>query len=486
MIPIGETHDGRADMTNFEMDLFDTRINGYQLEKEETEDCCKNSCIRPACLPICIIALFLFMVVFFPLLNDEAIGGDRKYERTGVCLDSCALRVVESIPTGLVFNSTPTNPSTFEAWKELLDNAKSSIDFAVFYWNLRDKNNYPTSNKGRTIFKSMTEAGERGVKIRIAQNSPSDLSTQSDAAFFEALGIAEVRSLNFTQLLGGGVLHTKFWIVDGVHVYIGSANMDWKSITEVKELGVVVSDCACLASDLSKVFHAYWKLGEPGASVPPKWPVNMRTNFNERNPLNVSLDGAASHVYLSSSPQPFNPKGRENDVDAIVASIQKAQRFVKVAVMDYVPATLYMTRNRYWPALDDALKAATFRGVHVRLLIGNWTHSRKDEFEYLRSLLYFNKAMGQRQGRIEVRLFTVPSTPEQAKIDHARVNHNKYMVTENRVYIGTSNWAGDYFINTAGVGLVVAEDPGERRVVDALDAVFERDWTSSYARDLGF
>lgn len=30
-----------------------------------------------------------------------------------------------------------------------------------------------------------------------------------------------------------GVLHSKFWIVDGRHVYVGSANMDWRSLTQV-------------------------------------------------------------------------------------------------------------------------------------------------------------------------------------------------------------------------------------------------------------
>lgn len=43
----------------------------------------------------------------------------------------------------------------------------------------------------------------------------------------------QVRSLNFGKLMGGGVLHTKFWIVDQRHVYIGSANMDWRSLTQV-------------------------------------------------------------------------------------------------------------------------------------------------------------------------------------------------------------------------------------------------------------
>lgn len=36
------------------------------------------------------------------------------------------------------------------------------------------------------------------------------------------------------KALTSGVLHTKFWIVDKKHVYIGSANMDWRSLTQVQ------------------------------------------------------------------------------------------------------------------------------------------------------------------------------------------------------------------------------------------------------------
>jgi len=43
---------------------------------------------------------------------------------------------------------------------------------------------------------------------------------------------AEVRSINFTELLQSGVLHTKLWIVDGRHTYVGSANMDYRSLTQ--------------------------------------------------------------------------------------------------------------------------------------------------------------------------------------------------------------------------------------------------------------
>lgn len=41
--------------------------------------------------------------------------------------------------------------------------------------------------------------------------------------------------MNFPKLMGGGVLHTKLWIVDEQHFYVGSANMDWRSLTEVRK-----------------------------------------------------------------------------------------------------------------------------------------------------------------------------------------------------------------------------------------------------------
>lgn len=86
--------------------------------------------------------------------------------------------------------------------------------------------------------------------------------------------------------------------------------------------------------------------------------------------------------------------------------------------------------------------------------------------------------------------FIVPASDDQAQIPFARVNHNKYMVTDKVAYIGTSNWSGDYFIDTAGVGLVMA-DPAEknqntsrRTIRDDLASIFERDWNSKYARNL--
>lgn len=43
---------------------------------------------------------------------------------------------------------------------------------------------------------------------------------------------AEVRGVDL-QSITGGILHTKLWVVDKKHMYLGSANMDWRSLTQV-------------------------------------------------------------------------------------------------------------------------------------------------------------------------------------------------------------------------------------------------------------
>lgn len=67
------------------------------------------------------------------------------------------------------------------------------------------------------------------------------------------------------------------------------------------------------------------------------------------------------------------------------------------------------------------------------------------------------------------------------------------MVTDRTAYIGTSNWSGDYFINTAGIGLVLQDNEDHHiehnetkpaTIRSDLAAVFERDWNSMYAVDL--
>lgn len=60
---------------------------------------------------------------------------------------------------------------------------------------------------------------------------------------------------------------------------------------------------------------------------------------------------------------------------------------------------------RYWPKLDDAIRAAAYRGVSVRLLVSHWKYSQPGMIAFLKSLTEINSGLQRRAnqtGKIEV------------------------------------------------------------------------------------
>ncbi|VDK75430.1 unnamed protein product [Gongylonema pulchrum] len=191
-------------------------------------------------------------------------------------------------------------PSTSETWKRLISLAESTIDIASFYWTLLPESagSYrgETTQDGVDIYNGLiAAAANRSVKLRIVQNAQAN----NETADLASKGWAHVRSLNFSNWFPGGVLHTKFWIVDKKHLYLGSANLDWRALTQVKELGVGVYNCPCLAEDLTKLMEVYWEMGAPNKQLPSVWPISLATRYNSTNPLLATLNGQQSAVYIS-------------------------------------------------------------------------------------------------------------------------------------------------------------------------------------------
>ncbi|OXA58455.1 5'-3' exonuclease PLD3 [Folsomia candida] len=482
---------GKLDFGELELELHDARymLRGYK-EKNQCEGWCK-----PSCIPITIILILIILVVVLSLIDQNQIeNATREQIRLkkdwAKCRKECRLDLLESIPEGLTFNSTTTHSSTYSGWVQLLELAKESIEIGSFYWNLVDDSIAPEyTEEGRDIYQRLLEAGTtRGIKIKIAQNIASDQYPNLDTLNLKNAKAAEVRSLDFDRLVGSGVLHTKMWVVDRTHVYVGSANFDWKSLTQVKELGILATNCTCFAKDLGKVFDVYWKLGENNSKVPDKWPSSYATIYNKDNPMDISFNGEKYSSYLSSAPSQFNPKGRTFDLDAIQDVITNATKFIDIAVMDYSPSLLYSHPPKFWPIIDNALRSAAIdRGVSVRLLISQWDHTRNSTYKFLKSLQDINNVY--QNVDVQVKLFKVPATPAQKLIPFARVNHNKYMVTDNSAFIGTSNWSGDYFTGTAGVGFVVTRNnksdvDSDNDIRSQVAQIFKRDWNSDYAKYL--
>uniref|UniRef100_A0A8B9WL17 spleen exonuclease n=1 Tax=Bos mutus grunniens TaxID=30521 RepID=A0A8B9WL17_BOSMU len=399
--------------------------------------------------------------------------------------DSCRLVLVESIPQDLrsVAGSPAAQPLA-QAWMQLLDAARESVHVASFYWSLTGPDigvNDSSSQPGEALLQKLQQLLDRNVSLAVATSTPTPAKNSTDLQVLESRG-AQVRHVPMGKLTGG-VLHSKFWVVDGRHIYVGSANMDWRSLTQVKELGAVIYNCSRLAQDLEKTFQTYWVLGTPRAVLPKPWPQNFSSHINRFQPLRDHFDGVPTTVYFSASPPALCPHGRTRDLDALLAVMGAAQEFLYASVMEYFPPRFRHPAS-YWPVLDTALRVAAFsRGVRVRLLVSCWLNTDPRMFPFLRSLQALSNPAANVS--MDVKVFIVP-VGNHSNIPFSRVNHSKFMVTEKAAYIGTSNWSEDYFSSTSGVGLVVSQRAsgaqlGVSTVQEQLRQLFERDWSSRYA-----
>ena len=69
--------------------------------------------------------------------------------------------------------------------------------------------------------------------MRVVQSVPTKTFPNTDTQALLSMGVIQLRNLDMKQLVGAGILHTKLWVIDGKHFYVGSANMDWRALTQV-------------------------------------------------------------------------------------------------------------------------------------------------------------------------------------------------------------------------------------------------------------
>jgi phospholipase D3/4 len=454
--------------------------------------------------------------------------------------------LVESIPKGLEdLRGTLGLAYTEDVLVQLTSKAKSSIDLTAMYWALLadpgsddEKGFTPEeldamgAGAGRALYEALRAAAERGVRIRILQSPGfTGHKQESDTLLTEFPDRISIHPIDMGKWYGGsGIMHQKIWIFDGRHLYIGSANMDWKSIAQVKEMGVAVEDCPELAADAGKYFEAWCAFSaltpvsvevfDPTARIDrqvPAWsalvPAAQRaesplagekyaTEYNRNIPLPLELDGEQGGVFLTGCPHEVRGPGRTWDQEGLVHTIDDARKSVCVSVMDFAPIGLYGRQSAgaplcdegvipsntpvWWPSLFDALLSAVLtRKVYVRLLVSKWAHT-SGLIEPLLSALQKAADAGRADsymtaGQLEVKQFIIPGWDSTSGSfrkypGHTRVNHTKYIVTDRRINIGTSNMTWDYFASTAGSSFN-ADHPG---LVRTLQAAFDRDWASSY------
>jgi phospholipase D3/4 len=448
-----------------------------------------------------LVVFLLSLIIVVCVLSVSLVKSRKRMNAliTGrICEKSCSYQLVESIPDQVQLQLLPGTNYTFNAWMDMIQKSKRTLKIAAFYSNLRNNYSEPHSIggwMGTDVINAIVNAHKRGVQITIVQNSPNIGFPNVDTEWLRANKIANVVYVDWAAALKG-VLHTKLIIADDEQFYVGSANFDWTSLAQVKELGIYVTNCACLANDIQKIWGVYKYLGADLKSHLNQkdffgFPENLQTNINMLHPLNMSLENPATgtgygNVFISSSPQAINPPERTNDIIALLHVIKTAKKSVAIEVMDYLPLDNYGSPRTYWGEIEDALKDAIIRNVTIRMLVSKWNQTSHLQVPVIESLNKFgnfchyswtnNETNPWCTGSITVKQFHIPNAEGYEPIPFTRVNHAKFMVSDNLVYISTSNWSYDYFYRTAGISFVSSHE----QIRQTAQTIFERDWSSIY------
>lgn len=455
------------------------------------------------------------------------------------CPTSSALTLVQSIPVGN-FNVSLQKCAepTWTVLRDLVKGSSKKLDATAMYMDLLGTDDRKVfspaamkafgADRGSELFDSLQNAAKRGITIRLLLGTLNNPINSTEVRTLLGYGAhVQARAWDPRLWYKGGIMHAKMWIADDKQAYMGSANADWKSLAQVKELGVAIDGGRApdALGELASLFDVFWSWASPDSvahatsvqayspvyqaslSVPPWDPLvpsasrapspfaaTPPSRFDIAKPFDL---GGGASGFVSAAPAGALTGVRVPDEDALVYAIRDATTSASLSVMDFLPASDYEGGHGgaplYWPVLIDAMIAAVYaKPLTMRLLVSHWEHTSKSQVAAMRRLadaqascaLYYQKCAGT----LEVRQFYVPGWNDTASAralsgeqpswpSYSRVNHAKYIVTDRRVNVGTSNWQWGYFHNTAGASL----NTNDTALRTAAQAAFDDDWESSYA-----
>ncbi len=367
-------------------------------------------------------------------------------------LSDRSIRAVESVPRG-VSPDHPGIPQTGEVWREMIERAEETIRIGAFYVQNRE------GSRLDGLLERLKERAGDGIRVQVVTDTSFYSNAPEDVDRLRQTEGISVRVIDLAPNLSG-VMHSKYMIVDDSRAYVGSANVDWRSLEHIREVGVVFSD-PHLIEDLTSIFETDWTLAgmtEEGRRDLQSFqsPVTGIPSDDTGFPR---PDGRSSR--LVASPPSITPEGIMPSEEAVLRLIREAEEEIFLDLYKYDPWDFY--NDRYYDRIDRSLRRAEARGVEVKVLVGDWTVDRTSE-QYLKSLSMLDG--------VEVRVIGIPQH-ETGYIPFARVSHAKLMVVDRSVaWTGSTNFQWSYFTQSRNVD-VVTWDP---KTVSELGRFFLSGW----------
>lgn len=398
--------------------------------------------------------------------------------------NAATLTIVESVPEETNYGSTLTQRPQ-KVWLDMINNAKKTLDFEQYY--ITDEEGEALS----PVMNAIKKAIERGVKVRFLAGPSGSMVKDTMKPLNELKKVgAETRRIDFGKAYKGGVQHSKFFIVDGNAVYVGSQNFDWRSLSQIHEVGVKI-ESERAAKDFGLIFEDDWNIAKDqddnkkesrGLSKEDKARITeegkakalkiinsrqAKAPINAKNPEKAKLNGQDVTFSLAFSPEGFINKGFDSELSAILKIINGAKKSINGQVMTY---HLDEYGSGRWEVLDKAFRAAGERGVQVNLVFADWNMGKAKADADVKSLA--------KAKNVNIK---IASLKEHSKgcIPFARVQHSKYITADgNKSYITTSNWGPTYFTTTRNAAIIINGSEGAK----VLEDVFGKIWNGPYVQ----
>ncbi|MDD5065584.1 MAG: phospholipase D-like domain-containing protein [bacterium] len=343
-----------------------------------------------------------------------------------------------------------------DLWLEMLKGAKSTIDIGQFYI---------ASIPGEAmepVLGLIREKARSGIKVRLVVDRGMIEGGNYELRYFDNIKEIEIRTIDL-KTLTNSIMHAKYMIIDREDCFLGSQNFDWRSLTQVHEIGVRIKEKK-LGEIMTRIFENDWEIAKTD-----KLPVYKKTERGRSPEFTVTYENEPIKIRPAFSPAIITPPDLSLELDEVTGLINSAQREILVSVMEYSPKSSY-TKD-YLTRIDFSLREASIKGVQVKLLFTDWVY-KEPNISFIKSLA----AMPN----IEVKASSIPRL-EKKFIPFARVSHCKFMVVDrDKAWLGTTNWEPDYYLSSRNMSVVMEGAATNKK----LRELFFNTWTQPFSEHI--
>lgn len=367
------------------------------------------------------------------------------------------IELVKSVPEETTHSQSDLS-LTADVWLKMINEAKESIDIETFY--IAGKNGEPLDE----IIQALKEAANRGVVIRIIVDSSfyfgNDEKTIDELNNIENIYIYKIPM----GRIAGGVMHAKFFIVDKENLFIGSQNMDWRSLKHIHEIGVRIKNKE-LAQSFEDVFGTDM---EYCGEVFDNELYGGYSNSNSPVTLSTNEYGKVI-VYPAFSPVKLNTEVMDSEETELLKILDNAKDSLLIQMYSY--SSKAKNENNYYGEIDKALRNAASKGVKIKMILPDWA-LKESSVKFIKDLSVVSN--------IVIKIITIPQF-NKGFIPYARVDHSKYFISDNNIsWISTSNWEWSYFYNCRNATLIFNSE----KLSYDLAEVFNIIWYGPYVEEI--